>query len=147
LLLAKPQVQPPDAGFVRHGRSLMPVVHAITPLVALLWPLNVLIDTVGQLAFKAAASDEAAGDGIARWIYMVKRPWIWVGIGSYALGFLVWIAFVSLLPLSEVILLGSINIVSIMVAGHFLFGEKLTRLRLSGIVLVLLGVAIVGAVG
>jgi len=34
-----------------------------------------------------------------------------------------------------------------MVAGHFLFGEKLTRLRLSGILLVTLGVAIVGAVG
>ncbi len=41
-------------------------------------------------------------------------------------------------------LLGSINIVAIMVAGRFLFGEKLTRLRVTGILLVTLGVAIVG---
>jgi drug/metabolite transporter (DMT)-like permease len=80
-------------------------------------------------------------------LYMAKRPWIWIGIGSYVVEFLIWIAFLSLLPLSEAILLGSINIVAIMVAGHFLFGEKLTRLRLSGILLVTLGVAIVGAVG
>ena len=125
----------------------MSVTTPITPLIATLWLLNVIIDTVGQLAFKAAAGDEAAGDSLARWLYMAKRPWIWIGIGSYVVEFLIWIAFLSLLPLSEAILLGSINIVAIMVAGHFLFGEKLTRLRLSGILLVTLGVAIVGAVG
>jgi hypothetical protein len=41
--------------------------------------------------------------------------------------FLVWIAFLSLIPLSEGVLLGSINIVAIMIAGRFLFGEKLTH--------------------
>jgi drug/metabolite transporter (DMT)-like permease len=125
----------------------MSIAHTITPLIALLWLLNVVIDTVGQLAFKAAAGDPAAGDGVARWIYMATRPWLWLGIGSYVVEFLIWIAFLSLLPLSEAILLGSINIVAIMVAGHFLFGEKLTRLRLAGIVLVTAGVAIVGALG
>jgi drug/metabolite transporter (DMT)-like permease len=58
--------------------------------------------------------------------------------------FLVWIAFLSLIPLSEGVLLGSINIVAIMLAGRFLFGERLTRLRVAGIALVTLGVAIVG---
>lgn len=125
----------------------MPVFNAISPLIALLWVLNVVLDTVGQLAFKAAAGDPAAGDGLARWKYMAVRPWIWLGIGSYVFEFLIWIAFLSLLPLSEAILLGSINIVAIMIAGRFLFGEKLTPLRLTGIVLVTLGVVIVGAVG
>ncbi len=120
---------------------------AVTPLIAVLWLLNVLLDTTGQLAFKAAAGDPAAGDGLARWLYMARRPWIWLGIGSYVLEFLVWIAFLSLLPLSRAILLGSINIVAVMVAGRLLFGEKLTRLRVAGIVLVTLGVAIVGMGG
>lgn len=53
----------------------------------------------------------------------------------------------SLVPLSEGVLLGSINIVAIMVAGRILFGEKLTRLRIAGILLVTLGVAIVGLGG
>ena len=125
----------------------MPAPTAIPHLVAGLWLLNVLIDTGGQLAFKAAAGDPAAGDGLARWKHMASRPWLWLGVGCYAIEFLVWIAFLSLIPLSEGVLLGSINIVAIMVAGRFLFGEKLTRLRVAGIVLVTLGVAIVGLGG
>ena len=123
----------------------MPTEGSISSLVAGLWLLNIVLDTGGQLAFKAAAGDRAAGDGLARWKHMASRPWLWLGIGSYVLEFLVWIAFLSLVPLSEGVLLGSINIVAIMLAGRLLFGEQLTRLRVIGIVLVSLGVAIVGA--
>jgi drug/metabolite transporter (DMT)-like permease len=125
----------------------MPTNGSISVLVAGLWLLNVVLDTGGQLAFKAAAGDPAAGDGLARWKYMAQRPWLWLGVACYVIEFLVWIAFLSLIPLSQGVLLGSINIVAIMVAGRFLFGEKLTRLRVAGIVLVTLGVTIVGVVG
>lgn len=114
-------------------------------LVLALWIANVVLDTGGQLAFKAAAGDERAGDGLARWKYMLARPWIWTGIGCYVAEFLVWIAFLSLVPLSEGVLLGSINIVAIMIAGRFLFNERLSPLRVTGILLVAAGVAIVGA--
>lgn len=120
---------------------------ATTPLIAVLWLANIVLDTVGQLAFKAAAGDAHAGDGMARWRYMAARPWLWLGVGCYVLEFLVWIAFLSLLPLSKGILLGSINIVAIMLAGRWLFNEKLTRLRVVGMFLVALGVAIVGVGG
>jgi drug/metabolite transporter (DMT)-like permease len=124
---------------------MLPVGGSISSLVVVLWVLNVVLDTGGQLAFKAAAN--ATGDGLARWLHMARRPWLWLGIGSYVIEFLIWIAFLSLLPLSEAILLGSINIVAVMVAGRLLFGEKLTRLRVAGILLVTLGVAIVGVAG
>ncbi|HEU4670954.1 MAG TPA: EamA family transporter [Dyella sp.] len=114
-------------------------------LTVVLWLANVVLDTGGQLAFKAAAGDPDAGDGLARWKHMAARPWLWLGVGCYVFEFLVWIAFLSLVPLSEGVLLGSINIVAIMVAGRFLFGEKLTRMRVAGILLVSVGVAIVGA--
>lgn len=105
----------------------------------------VVLDTAGQLAFKAAASDGRAGDGMARWRYMLARPWIWAGIGCYVAVFLVWIAFLSLVPLSEGVLLGALNIVAIMIAGRVLFHERLTPMRVTGILLVAVGVAIVGA--
>lgn len=113
--------------------------------IALLWTINVSLDTGGQLAFKAAAGDPLAGDGAARWRYMLARPWIWIGSACYVFEFLVWLAFLSLVPLSEGVLLGSINIVAIMLAGRWLFGERLTRMRVIGIALVAVGVAIVGA--
>ena len=44
-------------------------------------------------------------------------------------------------------LLGSINIVVVMIAGRMLFKEKLTPLRVTGMLLVTAGVAIVGMAG
>ncbi|GGA07157.1 EamA family transporter [Dyella caseinilytica] len=119
----------------------------MSPLVATLWLVNVTLDTGGQLAFKAAASDPRAGDGMARWRYMASRPWIWLGILAYATHLLSWIAFLSLVDLSEGVLLASINIAVIMIAGRLLFREKLTPLRVGGILLVSAGVAIVGMSG
>ncbi len=120
----------------------------VTPLVALLWALNMLVDTGGQLAFKAAATaDPRSGTGLARWIWMARRPWLWIGIGCYVAEFIVWLAFLSLVPLSDGVLLGSINIVAVMIAGRFLFRERLSPLRVAGILLVSAGVAVVGLKG
>lgn len=120
----------------------------ITPLVATLWLLNLLVDTGGQLAFKAAATVvPGAPAGLARWLWMARRRWLWIGVACYAAEFLVWLAFLSLVPLSDGVLLGSINIVAVMVAGRLLFREKLSRLRIGGILLISLGVAVVGLRG
>jgi drug/metabolite transporter (DMT)-like permease len=116
----------------------------MTPLVLALWLLVELLDTAGQLVFKTAANHGGEGDGWAHWRHMLARPWIWLGGACYVFEFLAWTAFLSLIPLGRGILLGSINIVAIMIAGRLLFGERLTRLRVIGILLVTLGVAIVG---
>lgn len=114
----------------------------MTSLAILLWLLNISFDTGGHLAFKAAAM--AQGDGLARWRAMARRPSLWLGIGCYLGEFLAWIALLSVLPLSRAVLLGSVNIVAIMLAGRLLFGERLSRLRVTGILLVAAGVAVVG---
>ncbi len=112
--------------------------------VVTLWLLNILLDTFGQLSFKAAAAGPHLGEGLARWKAMAARPWIWCGVGAYVGEFLVWLAFLSLVPLSEGVLLGSINIVAVMIAGRFLFNEKFSPLRTLGILLIAGGVAVVG---
>ncbi|MGH8079959.1 MAG: EamA family transporter [Lysobacter sp.] len=117
----------------------------MTSWIWVLWLVTVLLDTGGQLAFKAAASDPEAGDGLARWRHMLSRPWLWLGGGCYVFEFLAWIAFLSLVPLGRGVLLGSINIVAIMLAGRWLFGERLTPLRMAGMSLIGVGVAMVGA--
>jgi len=115
------------------------------PVIAIvLWMANVVVDSGGQLAFKAAAGDPDAGEGVARWKWMLARRWIWVGIACYVAEFVLWLSFLSLVPLSEGVLLGSINIVAIMIAGRYWFAEKLTRLRVAGMVLISIGVAVVG---
>lgn len=116
----------------------------MTLLVAVFWLLNVTFDTGGHLAFKAAAAQPDAGDGLARWKSMAQRPWIWIGVSFFVAEFVVWQAFLSLIPLSQGVLLGSINIVAVMLAGRWLFAEKFTPMRVIGSTLIALGVAIVG---
>ncbi len=120
---------------------------ALTPLVLGLWTLNVLVDSGGQLAFKAAARSPSGCDGLARWAWMARRPWLWVGLGCYVAEFLLWLAFISLVPLSQGVVLGSINIVAVMLAGRYLFAEKFSPMRVTGMLLISIGVAVVGLHG
>ncbi|MBY6347909.1 hypothetical protein E5C31_18225 [Providencia rettgeri] len=119
----------------------------MSPLVIALWICNVLVDSGGQLAFKAAAADPGDRQGLDRWQRMFSRPWLWVGIACYIVEFVVWLAFLSLVPLSDGVLMGSISIVIVMLFGRILFGESLTPLRVLGILLVSVGVGIVGLKG
>lgn len=113
-------------------------------LAIVLWVLNGLFDTAGQLCLKAAAVDPGAGDSVARWRWMVRRPWLWIGVGCFVVEFVLWLAFLSLVPLSKGVLLGSINIVVIMIVGRLVFAERLSRLRLVGILMISAGVTLVG---
>mgnify|MGYP004710224153 CR=1 FL=1 len=113
-------------------------------LTLILWLLNILVDGLGQLAFKAAASGSVHYEGLQQWRFMLRRPWLWLGMACYILEFLLWLAFLTLVPLSVGMLLGSISIVTIMPAGRIWFKETLTRWRVVGILLISLGVAILG---
>lgn len=108
------------------------------------WLLAGMLGTVGQLSFKAVAAAPGAGEGSVRWRQMARRPALWLGIGCYVLEFPAWTTFLSLVPLGRGVLLGSVNLVAIMLGGRLLFGEPLTRVRLAGIGLVGLGITIVG---
>ncbi|CBA16271.1 EamA family transporter [Xanthomonas albilineans] len=116
---------------------------ALHPSVVGIWLATVALDTTGQLAFKSVASNRQ-GSGVAGWSYMARQPQLWLGVGCYVLEFLCWTAFLSLVPLGRGVLLGSINIVAIMLAGRWLFGERLGRMQVAGICLVSAGVAVVG---
>lgn len=116
----------------------------MSQLTFILWILNVIVDTSGQLAFKAAAVNSAEYSGVAHWRHMMARPWFWAGIGLYVIEFVLWLAFLSLVPLSVAVMLGSFNIVVIMIAGRLWFKEALTKWRLIGIMLIALGTVVVG---
>jgi drug/metabolite transporter (DMT)-like permease len=108
------------------------------------WLLAAGLGTVGQLSFKAVAIHPSAAEGWARWRHMAQRPALWLGIGCFVLEIPAWTAFLSLVPLGRGVLLGSVNLVAIMLGGRLFFGETLTRVRWAGIGLVGLGIAIVG---
>ncbi|HZP87269.1 MAG TPA: EamA family transporter [Burkholderiales bacterium] len=115
-----------------------------SPIVVSLWMLNALVDTGGQLAFKAA-SREPHDDAsvLERWRHMLSRPWIWIGVGCFAIEFVLWLAFLSLVPLAVAVMLGMISIALVMLGGRIWFREPVSRGRLAGVVLILIGIALV----
>ncbi|WP_045727693.1 EamA family transporter [Xanthomonas sp. GPE 39] len=107
------------------------------------WLATVTLETVAQLTFKHVASNPQ-GSGATRWLSIARQPYLWLALSCYALEFFAWAAFLSLVPLGRAVLLGSINIVVVMLAGHWLFGERLERMQVAGMCLISTGVAIIG---
>jgi drug/metabolite transporter (DMT)-like permease len=106
---------------------------------------TVSFDTVGQLSFKRAAMLPNAHSGLRYWQTLMQQPSIWLGLACYVAEFLLWLAFLSLVPLSQGVLLVSLNVVTVMLAGRWFFQETLTPWRVAGMLLVASGVAVVGA--
>ncbi|MDF7666282.1 EamA family transporter [Orbaceae bacterium ESL0727] len=116
-------------------------------LIITLWLINIACDTGGQVAFKYAAITSRHKQGTHYWRQLFGNYWLWCGFAAYFIGFLFWLAFLSLVPLSQAILLGSFNIIAVMLAGRILFKEHITPFRLIGILFITSGVILVGMSG
>lgn len=116
----------------------------MSPLATLLWIGNLTFDTAGQLAFKAAATLGEEVGGWARWRLMLQDRWIWIGVSAFVAEFLLWLAFLSIVPLSQAVLVGSVNILAVMAGGRIFFREALTARRTAAALLVAVGVALAG---
>src|SRR5258706_8320402 len=104
------------------------------------WIANIILDSAGHLAFKSAALTHGENE-LERWKEMLSSPRLWMGFACFGLEFAVWFALLSLIPLSQAVLIGSINIVVVMLAGRLLFRERLDRLRVAGMSPIAGGVA------
>jgi drug/metabolite transporter (DMT)-like permease len=109
------------------------------------WVLNLVLDSGGHLAFKlAAVESDTDATFLTHWRHMLARPWLWLGVLCFIGEFVAWLAFLSLVPLAQGVLLGMTSIVVVMLGGRIMFHERFTRLRITGMVLIVAGIAIVG---
>jgi drug/metabolite transporter (DMT)-like permease len=115
----------------------------LSKLAIFFWILNIVLDTAGHLAFKSAAIAEHETEW-QRWKVMLSSWPLWIGISCFCLQFGVWLALLSIVPLSLGMLIGSINIVVVMLAGKVVFGERLDRMRVTGMLLMTIGAALAG---
>jgi drug/metabolite transporter (DMT)-like permease len=110
----------------------------------ILWLLCLLCETFGQLIFKKAALGSDAANSKAHWKIMLSNAWIWAGISCYVIEFFSYLAFLSLVPLAQGVLLRSLSIMTIMIGGRIFFGEKLSFKRMLAGLLITIGVCLVG---
>ncbi len=103
-----------------------------------------VLDTGSHLLLKSA-SLRAEGDtqlDVLR--ALASQPIFWFAIACFVALLVSWIGFISLVPLSQGVMAGSITIVGVMIGGRLAFGERLTAARLLAVGLISLGVLMVG---
>ncbi|MFI5012633.1 MAG: hypothetical protein ACHQAY_09815 [Hyphomicrobiales bacterium] len=71
-------------------------------------------------------------------------PLLWFGIGLFVLEAFLWLCFLTLVPLSQGVMVGSVNIIGVMIGGWIFFGEHVTPPRAGAIMLIAVGVGLVG---
>ena len=113
------------------------------PFATLLLAVFLLGTAAGQLLFKAA-SVRAHKSANQSWAAVALEPLLWLGIAIYIFSFVIWLAFVSLVPLWQAVMVANLDILVVMVCGRYFFGERITPPRVIGVLLICLGVGLVG---
>ena len=109
--------------------------------------LTVLLDVVGQLAFKLGldALPELSGGfhllGFCRQLF--AAPLLWTGILAYVVEFVTWLTVLSMAPLSLVFPAAALSYCGVVVAGRLVLKEHISRRRWMGTVLITAGVMLV----
>ena len=72
-----------------------------------------------------------------------SKPGLWVGFVFMTLGLIAWLFALAEGDLSLVFPLGSLQYVLILFLAHFMLGEKIDRMKLTGTILVVLGIVLI----
>jgi hypothetical protein len=116
----------------------------MAPLFTMVWFANIVFDTAGHLAFKAASMKADQYDGWEHWRAMLSGPMLWLGLAAFVVEFFLWLALLTLAPLAQGVLIGSASIVGVMIGGRLFFREEITPPRAAAAILIAFGVVLVG---
>jgi drug/metabolite transporter (DMT)-like permease len=110
--------------------------------------LSVALSMVGQLILKRGMSDMGPVSLTNRSLFetawsIATDPFVIVGMVIYAVSVLYWLVGLSRVPLSYAYPFISLSYVVILGASFFLLGEQLNLLRISGVIVICLGVLLV----
>lgn len=110
--------------------------------------ISVILSMVGQLILKRGMSDlgpvSFANRSLPEIIWAIATdPFIIIGMVIYAVSVLYWLVGLSRVPLSYAYPFISLSYVLILGASFFLLGEHLSLLRISGVLVICLGVLLV----
>jgi drug/metabolite transporter (DMT)-like permease len=121
----------------------------MSSLALILLAIVVVGNTTGQLLFKGASmrADRAEAGGMPHWQSLATDPLLWLAISLYVVEFFIWLAFLSVVPLWQGVMVACVDILLVMIGGRVFFGEHLTPARIGAICLIAIGVMLVGAGG
>lgn len=110
--------------------------------------LAVFFNTTAQLLLKMGM--ERIGVFAFNWenfipiiLKTIASPWILIGICVYVGSLSVWLMVLSRVPVSIAYPMASLAYITSAIAAHYLLGEDLSLIRITGIIVILFGVYLV----
>jgi len=109
------------------------------------WVFLLAFETMAQVGLKAGGEVLSGVPFGMAWLgQAAQTPWVWAGIVGYLGGFASWMVILDRMPLSLGFPLTAVVMLTVALASRYIFGEELSSWRLSGIGLVIIGMAIMG---
>ena len=103
--------------------------------------LNILVFTLlgafGGFFFKKSTKSTSV-------FGIIKSPFLYIGAGFYMVGAILNIVALKYMPYSVVLPMTSITYMWTLILSFFLLKEKITRLKLGGVALIILGAIFIG---
>ena len=116
--------------------------------VAWLWPVFIVMGTATQLCFKLASKPLENMDFGADWLLAASgSPAFAMAIVCYIAMFALWIGILQKTPLSRAFLLTALVYVTVTLGSALWLGESVNYAQMTGIALVVTGIALLGAGG
>ena len=107
------------------------------------------LETFSQFCFKKSALTvsgfriKAANDVFHFILSIIPSPFLWAGLFSVLLIFTIWVTILSKIDLSVAVPVCSFSYITIPLVSSVFLHEKISALRWSGILIILLGVILV----
>ncbi len=106
--------------------------------------VSVVLGVLGQLFMKMGMTQlgDLGSPGIMVIFQIVFQPWVFAGLLSYGIAMLVWVAVLANLDLSYAYPLLSSGYVLVAFGSWWMFGDQISLIRWSGILVISLGVGL-----
>jgi drug/metabolite transporter (DMT)-like permease len=110
-----------------------------------LWAALISLDTSAQLLFKSAAVRLAPPELSLQWLRIVAQSLrFWAATLCLAMTFLVWMLILRRSRLGLSFAATALTFVGVIGGSQLVFGESISSVQYAGIVLIVLGVALLG---
>ncbi len=108
-----------------------------------LFLLAAVLETIGQISFKKAATDHRSVSGISYYVHLACSAPALRGIFSYAVQMLIWLFLLSRIPLSIAFPLAGLQQLVILSASRLVLHERVSRIELLGATCTIVGLVTV----
>jgi drug/metabolite transporter (DMT)-like permease len=110
-----------------------------------LWVALIAFDTSAQLLFKSAAVRLASPELSFQWLQMVAQSLhFWAAAICLLMAFLVWMLILRRSRLGRSFAATALTFVGVIGGSQLLFGESISSIQYAGIILIVVGVALLG---